>query len=299
MKCDDCRGQLIENEPLRQYSSWKVGGPARYFYKPADLDDLQHFLRQCPVELPLLWLGLGSNSLFRDGGFPGVVIHTLGALQRLAMHENQHVYAQAGVSCASLARFCARQNLAAAEFWAGIPGTVGGALRMNAGCFNGETWDSVVSVTMINRQGDIVQRSKAEFAVAYRSVEPPQQEWFVAAEFSLPQGEKETSLQTIRDLLERRSQTQPTGDHTCGSVFRNPPGDHAGRLIESCGLKGFRIGGAAVSAKHANFIVNDQDASAADIEALIAHVQHHVHQHTGVNLHPEVHIIGEKEGEHV
>jgi len=288
------RGTLLEQEPLAEYSTWRVGGPARYFYQPADAEDLSEYLKSLPDDLPLFWLGLGSNCLIRDGGFPGVVIHTQGSLAQLERLDESTVKAQAGVSCAALARFCARQQLAGAEFWAGIPGTVGGALKMNAGCFNGETWDSVKSVMTIDRQGKIRERGRDEFEVHYREVRSEHPEWFLAGTFELKPGDKELSLNTIRELLDRRARTQPTGDYTCGSVFRNPPGDHAGRLIESCGLKGFRIGGAAVSEKHANFIVNDQNAKASDIEQLIEHVRETVTQRTGISLHPEVHIIGEK-----
>ena len=201
---------------------------------------------------------------------------------------------EAGVSCASMARFSARNNLSGGEFWAGIPGTMGGALRMNAGCHGGETWQLITEVETINRHGEIRVRKPEEFEVGYRHVSGLGDEWFVSATFKLTPGNKETSLQTIKDLLAHRANTQPTNEYNCGSVFRNPPGNFAARLIESCGLKGTSIGGAVVSQKHANFIINHQgDASASDIEALIHLVQTKVQEQTNIKLIHEVHIIGD------
>lgn len=288
------QGTLLYNEPLAEYTTWRVGGPAAKLYKPAHVMDLSLFLRNLPQREPLLWLGLGSNSLIKDTGFNGTVILTQGCLKDINLIDAQTVKVEAGVSCASMARFCARNNLAGGEFWAGIPGTMGGALRMNAGCHGGETWQSVVEVHTMTRTGEIRVRKPEEFEIAYRHVSGPSDEWFIAATFKLPLGEKEISLQIIKDLLARRADTQPTNEYNCGSVFRNPPGDFAARLIESCGLKGFSIGGAMVSQKHANFIINHQgSASAADIEALIQLVQAKVREQTTVELMREVHIIGD------
>ncbi len=290
----ECQGTLLFNEPLADYTTWRVGGPATRLYKPAHLADLMAFLRQLPQDEPLLWIGLGSNSLIRDKGFSGTVIVTQGCLKELALLSEDTVRVEAGVSCASMARFTARNNLAGGEFWAGIPGTMGGALRMNAGCHGGETWQSVVEVQTINRKGELRVRRSEEFEVAYRHVVGLGDEWFVSATFKLTPGDKETSLQVIKDLLAHRTNTQPTNEYNCGSVFRNPPGDFAARLIESCGLKGFQIGGAVVSRKHANFIINHEGtASAADIEALIHLVQTKVKEQTTVELMHEVHIIGD------
>lgn len=290
-------GELLCKEVLANYTTWRVGGLANYMYKPAGLDDLSSFLTQVEPKEPLLWLGLGSNSLIRDGGFCGTVILTQGCLNDISLISNNLVRVEAGVSCAKMARFCARNNLRDGEFWAGIPGTMGGALRMNAGCYNGETWQFVVEVETINRAGVIKKRKPEEFTIAYRQVVGlSEDEWFVAATCRLPNGEKEISLQTIKDLLARRAETQPTNEYNCGSVFRNPPNHFAAKLIESCGLKGTKIGGAMVSEKHANFIINSQgSASAKDIENLIQYVQKTVHQKTGFELIREVHIIGEEQ----
>ncbi|MDQ2696101.1 MAG: UDP-N-acetylmuramate dehydrogenase [Pseudomonadota bacterium] len=289
----DLRGTLLVNEPLSRYTSWRVGGPAERLYRPADLADLQAFLRRLPAAEPLFWLGLGSNLLVRDGGIRGTVILTQGALQNIDIDENGLIRAGAGVPCAKAARFAARHNRVGAEFLAGIPGTLGGALAMNAGAWGGETWERVAAVETIDRQGVIRTRRPKDFAVGYRHVQGPEQEWFVAAHLTLPAGDGHASLARIRELLERRARTQPTGVASCGSVFRNPPGDHAARLIDSAGLKGRCVGNACVSERHANFIINTGGARAADMEALIQQVAGTVARVHGVQLIPEVRIVGE------
>lgn len=289
------RGQLLLNEPLSHYTTWRVGGPAKALYKPADLADLVLFLQSLPLNEPILWLGLGSNTLICDEGFKGTVILMQNALNELQILDNNQLHVQAGVSCAKMARFCARHHLAGGEFWAGIPGTMGGALRMNAGCHQGETWNYVKEVDVISRQGQIYRRRPDEFVVSYRQVEGLlPDEAFVAATFQLEPGDKDSSLDKIKSLLARRTATQPTNEYNCGSVFRNPPHQFAAKLIESSGLKGYRLGGAMVSEKHANFIINYQGhASAKDIESLIRLVQEKVLQDSGVQLIREVHFIGE------
>jgi UDP-N-acetylmuramate dehydrogenase len=286
------RGQLLQNESLAAYTSWRTGGKADYIYLPADLNDLSAFLKTVSEDVPLTWLGLGSNTLVRDKGIEGIVIITQGGLQALEQVEADRIRVEAGVASAKFARHTARLGASGVEFMAGIPGTIGGALAMNAGCFGGETWRFVRAVETINRHGEITLRQSEEFDVAYRHVTKPAEEWFVAGHFQLQPGNKEQSLEMIRELLERRSNTQPTGTANCGSVFRNPPNNYAGRLIEECGLKGMQIGGAAVSTKHANFILNENSATANDIENLIMQVRTIVEQKTGVRLIPEVCIIG-------
>lgn len=286
------RGELRHNEPLSRYTSWRVGGPARRLYRPADRQDLLRFLAELDAHEPLLWVGLGSNLLVRDGGFPGTVIATQGRLDALELMDKRALYVEAGCACAKVARFAARAGLTGAEFLAGIPGTVGGALAMNAGAFGGETWPLVRSVETVDRYGRVSRRLPAEFRIAYREVKGPDGEWFLGAELALTPGDADAGQARIRSLLERRSATQPTGLPSCGSTFRNPPGDHAARLIEAAGLKGKRIGGAEVSAKHANFIINTGQATAADIEALIAFVQQVVDEQFAVELITEVHRVG-------
>ncbi|MBL3598307.1 MAG: UDP-N-acetylmuramate dehydrogenase [gamma proteobacterium endosymbiont of Lamellibrachia anaximandri] len=287
------RGELLFNEPLSGHTTWRVGGPAHRFYRPAGSADLVRFLQQLETDEPLLWLGLGSNLLVRDGGFPGTVIATQGRLNRLEWRDGTRLYVEAGVSCAKVARTAARAGLCGAEFLAGIPGTLGGALAMNAGAFGGEIWDQVKQVETLDRYGEVRERTPDDFDIGYRSVKGTAGEWFLSAELQLQAGDVSASQRVIRTLLERRAATQPTSLPSCGSVFRNPTGNHAAKLIEAAGLKGTRIGGAQVSEKHANFIINTGDATAADIEALIKKVQSEVEQHSGVLLLPEVHRVGE------
>jgi UDP-N-acetylmuramate dehydrogenase len=289
------RGETRYGEPLADYTSWRVGGRADRLYLPADSEDLLNFLRRLPPDEPLFWLGLGSNLLVRDGGIRGTVVATRNRLKRMRRIDEVRIFAEAGVPCALVARFCAEQGLSGAEFLAGIPGTLGGALAMNAGAFGGETWPLVEKTLATDRHGYPRERRRDEYAAGYRSVRGPADEWFLGAWLKLAPGGGETSRERIRELLARRAATQPTNQPSCGSVFRNPPGDHAARLIEACGLKGERIGGACVSEKHANFIVNLGDARARDIEALIERVRERVMQRQGVELIPEARIVGECE----
>ncbi len=292
MQTSGLRGELLHNEPLARHTSWRAGGPARQFYTPADLDDLAEFLTTLPADEPLLWIGLGSNLLVRDGGFPGTVIASFGGMNGLSMLDAQTLRAEAGVTCAKVARFMTRHGLTGGEFLAGIPGSMGGALAMNAGAFGGETWTSVVAVETIDRHGERRQRLPAEYEVGYRHVRGPADEWFIAAQLRFAPGDTAAAQARIKALLERRGATQPTNQPSCGSVFRNPAGDHAARLIEACGLKGHCIGKACVSEKHANFIINTGGACAADIEALLLHVRDTVAREQGVNLEAEVRIVG-------
>jgi UDP-N-acetylmuramate dehydrogenase len=290
------RGELRYDEPMARHNSWRAGGSARCFYKPADVADLCDFLQQLDPHEPILWLGLGSNLLVRDGGFPGTVIFTLGALTELDWLDATKLRAGAGLTCAKVARVCAQRGLTGLEFLAGIPGTLGGALAMNAGAFGGETWNRVAAVETVDRSGRLHVRQPDEYRVGYRSVEGVAEEWFVAARLSLELGDAAAAQQRIRQLLAQRGQSQPVQQNSCGSVFRNPPGDHAARLIEATGLKGKTLGGAQVSEKHANFIINTGGATAADLEILINQVQGCVEQAQGVRLETEVRIIGEHPG---
>jgi len=286
--------RVRRDEPMSRHTSWHVGGPADYWFEPRDRTDLMAFLRALPRELPLHWVGLGSNLLVRDGGLRGVVISTHGALGRLDRLSATMVYCEAGVPCARIARQCIKWGLGPADFFAGIPGTLGGALAMNAGAFGGETWTHVRSVETVDRAGVQHRRAAAEYGVSYRHVRAPvADEWFLAATLEFEQRPGADNVE-LRALLTRRKDTQPIGEWSCGSVFTNPPGDHAARLIDTAGLKGTRIGGAAVSDKHANFIINTGDATAADLEQLIAHVQRVVEQRHGVRLVPEVRVVGEE-----
>ena len=285
-------GDIRENEPMSAHTSWRVGGPAQLYFKPAGIDDLSQFLADLDIQMPVFWFGLGTNLLVRDGGIPGVVISAAGIFTDLEKTGDHTLRVGSSVPCTQLARQCIRWGMGPSEFFAGIPGLVGGALTMNAGAHGGETWQRVVNVTTIDRHGNLHSRTPGEYSIAYRSVTGPQNEWFVEANMQFDP-EADASMETLKSMLARRKDTQPLGLPSCGSVFRNPPGDHAARLIEAAGLKGHRIGGAEVSGKHANFIINRGNASAQDIEKLIEHVKNTVSEYHGVRLLPEVRIVGE------
>jgi UDP-N-acetylmuramate dehydrogenase len=295
------RGTWHRELPMREQVSWRAGGTARRAYRPADLDDLLACLQGLPADEPLLFVGLGSNLLVRDGGFNGTALLLHAALRGLRM-DGERIYAEAGVASPKLARFAARHGRTGAEFLAGIPGTVGGALAMNAGCYGGETWSFVDRVLAVTRRGEQIECGPADFEIGYRHVvarsggvfaEPPAA--FLAAWFAFPQGDGDAARARIAELLEKRRSTQPLELPNAGSVFRNPPGDFAARLIEAAGLKGLRKGGAQVSVRHANFIVNAEGrATAADIEALIEAVRNTVADRFGVELQTEVRIVGER-----
>lgn len=300
---DALRGRLLADEPMGAHVSWRTGGRARTAYVPADLADLQAFLAGLPAGEPILFVGLGSNLLVRDGGFDGTVVlmHDTHGVTRA---EGDLVFAEAGVASPKVGRFSAKHGFEGGEFLAGIPGTIGGALAMNAGCYGAETWDVVARVRTIDRAGVLRERTPDQFETSYRHValKPAAHgtravlgadEWFVAGWFRFRPGDAAAARARMTAWLERRVATQPLNLPNAGSVFRNPPGDHAARLIESCGLKGFAIGGARISEKHANFIVNPGGAGrAADIEALVRHARSVVAERTGVTLVPEVRIVG-------
>jgi UDP-N-acetylmuramate dehydrogenase len=304
------RGKFLHSEPMARHVSWRAGGPAQRVYIPADLEDLRLLLRAIPELEAVHMVGLGSNLLVRDGGVRGVVVLLHGVLKKLAiesrsygfpqapqgMGENSLVYAEAGVASPKVARFAANHNLVGAEFLAGIPGTIGGALAMNAGCHGDEIWNHVVQVLTLDRKGQFTERPPGDYVLGYRhvSLRAGQEEWFVAAWLRFVKGDGHAAREHIKALLQRRIATQPLGLPNAGSVFRNPPGDYAARLIESCGLKGLRVGNAQVSEKHANFIVNLGGATASDIESLIEKVEDTVEARTNIRLIREVRIIGER-----
>jgi UDP-N-acetylmuramate dehydrogenase len=289
------RGELRNREPMARHVTWRTGGAADRCYLPADVDDLAFFLQQLPAAEPLLFVGLGSNLLVRDAGFRGTAVLMHSAARRPMLAEGL-IYAEAGVASPKVARCAALHDLANAEFLAGIPGTVGGALAMNAGCYGAETWDIVEKVLTIDRSGAQRVRRRDEFEIGYRhcAAKAGGEEWFAAAWFRLPPGDGALSRERMKRFLARRVATQPLQLPNAGSVFRNPQGDHAARLIESCGLKGLARGGARVSEKHANFIVNPKGtARASDIEWLIETVRARVRDRAGIDLQPEVRIVGE------
>lgn len=286
-------GELKTDESLMKLNSWHVGGCADRTYRPKDLHDLSLFLQSLPPDEPLTWLGLGSNVLIRDGGIRGTVIFTQGLLDDISHIDDNTVRVEAGVTCAKISKFCAKNGFAQGVFFAGIPGTMGGALAMNAGAFGGETWEVVTKAEVIDRHGMVTILPKSSFEIAYRHVARTPDTWFVAAHLYFPHKNTGDTAQDIKQLLKKRSDSQPIGLPSCGSVFKNPKNEHAARLIEYCDLKGHKIGGAEVSPKHANFIINTGDATAKNIEDLIDFVQQTVLDKTGIKLEREVHILGE------
>ena len=291
----EAQSQLLKNEPLARYTSWRVGGAADRVFIAENLSELQTFMQTLDHAEPVYFIGLGSNLLVRDGGVRGTVIVMHQALSDLRV-DGQTIYAEAGVTCGKVARFSASESKQGAEFLAGIPGTIGGALAMNAGCYGSETWNIVHQVLTINRRGETHVRNESEFIPSYRHVEMPMpDEWFLGAWFKLDVGNAEVSQQKIKQLLATRLASQPLNLPSAGSTFRNPHGDFAARLIEASGLKGYQIGGAQVSPKHANFIVNVGECTALDIELLIRHIKDTVLEKQGVALQQEVRVIGDYE----
>ena len=278
---------------MSKHTSWRVGGKADNYYIPVDLNDLQHYLQSIPNNADINWVGLGSNMLVRDGGIRGYVISTVNALREITLCDAGFVYAQAGVTCAKLAKFCLKNGLTGADFLAGIPGTVGGALAMNAGAFGSEIWSFVTQAEMINRQGELINRKTEEFDVHYRRVSQFNNEWFAAARFRFDT-QLEQKGSNIKKLLQQRNASQPIGLPSCGSVFKNPKGQYAAKLIEAAGLKGYCHGNAWVSEKHANFIISNAQTSSKDIEGLVELIQQTVKQKFDVMLETEVRILGDE-----
>jgi len=281
---------VVLNESLSRHTSWKAGGPADIFFTPKDRNDLSDFLKS--NDCTITWLGNGTNILVRDGGVRGAVISTRRSFNKIELLDPSNCKVEAGVSCFELAMYATKNNFGPAAFFSGIPGSIGGALTMNAGCFGKETWEFVKSLEVIDRDGVIHHLDPKEFSISYRSVSFPFPLWFLSCEMSFPD-RGTTKVEDLKSMRDSRLERQPLTENTCGSVFKNPIGNHAGDLIERSGLKGFRIGGCAVSEKHANFIVNDKKATARDIERLINHIQNVVKDHFGIELDTEVRIIGE------
>jgi len=292
---DGLRGKLLVNEPMSRHTSWRTGGAADYLYIPADKQDLIRLLKQISADIDLHWVGLGSNLLVRDGGVRGMVLKTSKGLNEIQIHDGRMLYAESGVSSARVARISARNGLSGVEFLAGVPGSFGGALTMNAGAFGGETWDWVDSIECVNRSGDICHLSAGEVNYSYRSVDLPEDCWILSGELRLEvSNSNQDGREKIRSLLDKRSHSQPVQSANAGSVFRNPEGDFAARLIEQAGMKGAVIGDAIVSEVHANFIINRGKATSSDIEELIEDVKEKVLSTSGIALKPEVRILGEQ-----
>jgi UDP-N-acetylmuramate dehydrogenase len=298
------RGELRFDEPMSRHVSWRSGGIAKKFFKPLDLADLRAFIVTASLDEPILFVGLGSNLLIRDGGFDGTVVLMTSMLGGMNIDEADAtiVNAFAGAASPHVAKFAAKHNLQGAEWLAGVPGTIGGALAMNAGCYGTQMWEQVVDCVTLDRLGNLHTRTANDFEIAYRHVvatTAKAEEFFISARLRFQPGEATIALAKIKSLLAKRMAAQPLDKPNAGSTFRNPPDDFAARLIESCGLKGYTIGGAQVSMKHANFIINLGEASAKNIEDLIDYIQATVEKTTGVKLIREVRIIGDMIGDTV
>jgi len=279
------------NELLSKHTSWKVGGPADIFFIPKNRDDLSTFLKSNHTK-EITWLGNGTNVLVRDGGIRGVVISTKKSIDKISIETENSYRVEAGASCMDLALFAEKNQLGPAAFFSGIPGSVGGALTMNAGSFGHETWEFVESLEVIDEAGVIHHLDPKDFKFSYRTVEFPFPLWFVSCLMQFPESQTTTKSE-LKAIRNERLKTQPLSEDTCGSVFKNPKPEHAGDLIDRAGLKGYKIGGCSISMKHANFIVNEGDATSANIEDLIKHVQSAVKTKFDVDLETEVRIIGE------
>jgi UDP-N-acetylmuramate dehydrogenase len=290
------KNTIYNNVDLKNFNSWKVGGKAEHFLICDNKDTLASYIKTRKIKPPITFIGLGSNLLIRDGGVKGTVVIMHGGLG-IITREKELIYVEAGVSCSKLSKFAAKEGLNNSAFFAGIPGTVGGSLAMNAGCYGFETWDHVHKVLMINLNGNQIIRNKSDFKINYRDVKQANRdESFLAAWFNFPEGNKEDAEKKIKDLLAHRKNTQPLNWPTAGSTFRNPKDDFAAKLIDDCGLKNYQIGGAQVSEKHANFIINVGNATALDIENIIIYIQKVVFEKKNIQLLREIKIIGEPIG---
>ena len=291
------QGELRTQEPMSRHTSWKTGGNADYYYIASDINDLAKFISKLPTSTPITWIGFGSNLLVRDGGLPGVVVSVVGLLNELKKINETDIFIGAGVSCVKVAHFSAKHGLEGIEFLAGIPGTIGGALAMNAGAYGGEIWSYIKEVETINRKGKREIFEKNKFDINYRSVSISENEWFIACKMKLEISTRTVVNDRIKKMLSERADGQPLGKLSCGSVFRNPTNQHAAKLIELCGLKGKKVGGAVISDKHSNFIINTGNATSLDIEQLIEFIQACVYEKYDIKLIPEVRIIGESNKE--
>lgn len=289
----EVRGNLVPNQPLAKVSWFRVGGPAQLFFEPADETDLALFLKRLPSEIKVTVIGLGSNLLIRDGGIEGVVIKLPAkAFGGAEILDGNRIRVGAGLPDVKVATSAANAGIDGMEFFRGIPGAVGGALYMNAGCYGTETQQRVVSLRGVDRQGEIVELTNADMAYAYRKSNGPKGVIFTSAVFEGLPGDREEILAKMRDITDRRESTQPTNTRTGGSTFKNPEGHSAWKLVDEAGCRGLRIGDAQVSEMHTNFLVNLDAASAHDIETLGETVRARVRETHGIELSWEIRRMG-------
>lgn len=283
-------GILHSNEPMSRHTTLGVGGPASWYFRPAGYDALIRGIPMIPPDVPVLPLGRGSNLLFADEGFPGLVLD-LGSLSAVRIHQ-QEVHAEAGVRMSKMAQLCADAGLAGVEFMATVPGDIGGGIAMNAGAFGQQVSDALREIELVHRDGRMGVLPIARLAMGYRRCQLPPGSIVTRGRFRLATDQPEEIRQRVRSMRKRRSISQPLAQPNCGSVFKNPPDQHAAVLIEKAGLKGMGIGKARFSNKHANFIINEGGATCADILRLIHKAQESVEQRFGIRLEPEVRIVG-------
>ena len=289
-------GVLYEHAEIKHLTSWRIGGCVRYLYVPKDERDLSIFLREFKKDIPIMFLGLGSNCLLYDGQISACLILLRNTFKTFQFDlDNKKVIVSAGLPCPTLARKASKLGFNHLNFLSGIPGSIGGALFMNAGAFDCEIWQYILSVKIIDQKGQITTKTKDEFEISYRDITGlKKSEFFIEAslDLNIKNDEIYQSLETLQSLLDKRYQSQPVNLASCGSVFKNPENDYAARLIESCSLKGFSIGGAEISKKHANFIINKDNATYDDTLNLIKYASKMVFEKHNIYLQPEVKIIG-------
>jgi UDP-N-acetylmuramate dehydrogenase len=286
------RGEYRESAPLARYTWFRVGGPADVLYLPADEEDLQLFLRNTPVEIPVTVIGVASNLLIRDGGVPGVVIRLRGSFTGIRM-DKAEIRAGAGALDINVARFALGQSMAGLEFLCGIPGTIGGALRMNAGAYGREIKDVLLSAEALDRTGARHSLNPAAMGFRYRGTEVPEDWLFIAATLRVEPGDATEISARMDQIGGARSESQPVRSRTGGSTFRNPDSRRAWELIDAAGCRGMVRGGAQVSNMHCNFLINTGNASAQDIEMLGEDVRRRVRETSGIDLQWEIRRIGD------
>jgi UDP-N-acetylmuramate dehydrogenase len=289
------RGALRAGAALAPITWFRVGGPADVLFLPADADDLSHFLKVTPADIPVTVVGVGSNLLVRDGGIPGVVIRLAKGFADIRVEEGHRVRAGAAALDVAVAKAAAEAGLTGLEFFRGIPGSIGGALRMNAGAYGGETKDVLAEAVALNRKGERIVLSVAEMGYAYRYSSAPGDLIFIEAVFQARPGERGDILARMDEITSSREATQPIRTRTGGSTFKNPDGHKAWQLIDAAGCRGLTAGGAQVSEMHCNFLVNQGSATAADLESLGEEVRRRVKETSGVTLEWEIRRMGRSE----
>ena len=289
----DLRGRMAANQNLAPFTWFKVGGPAQILFSPADEEDLAYFLKRLPGDVPVTIIGLGSNLIVRDGGVPGVVIRLGGrAFGEVEFLEGARVRAGAAMPDQIFAKRVAEAGIAGLEFYCGIPGAIGGALRMNAGAHGGETRDVFQEARGVTRQGDVRIFSHADMGFSYRHTDVPEDVIFTSARFQGRRDAPEAILARMAEITRKREESQPIRERTGGSTFANPKPQSAWRVIDAAGCRGLVVGDAQVSEMHCNFLINRGKATAADIEGLGEEVRRRVREHSGVALRWEIRRIG-------